>query len=95
MHCSCAMTSPSVTSPIAGEGADVDGVERDGAEREGGIAESDCLDRNCASLRFTVAVSMAHMKVKWLDKGKGKEKWRKILVIAKGKMSLLRDTESK
>ena len=37
---------------------------------------------------------MAHMKVKWLDAGKGTEKWRKILVIAKGKMSLSRDTES-
>ena len=95
MHCSCAMTSPSVTSPIAGEGADVDGAERDGAEREGGIAESDCLDRNCALLRFTVAVSMAHMKVKWLDKGKGIEKWRNILMIAEGKMSLSRDAESR
>ena len=95
MHCNCAMTSPSVTSPIAGEGADVDGAERDGAEREGGIAESDCLDRNCASLRFTVTASMAYMKVKWSDKGKGTEKWRKILVIAERKMSLSWDAESK
>ena len=73
----------------------MDGAKQDGAEWEGGAVESNYLNRNCASLRFTVAVSMAHMKVKWLDKGKGKEKWRKILVIAKGKMSLLRDTESK
>ena len=84
------MTLLSITSPIAKEGADVDG-----AEQKGGSTESDCLKRNCASLHFTVAVSMAHMKVKWSDKGKGIEKWRKILVIAKGKMSLLRDTESK
>ena len=81
MHYSYAMTSPSVTSPIAEEGADVDG-----AEREGEAAKFDCLDRNCASLCFTVAVSMAYMKVKWSDKGKGTEKWRKILVIAEGKM---------
>ena len=73
----------------------MDGAERDGAKREGGSAESDCLDRNCASLHFTVAVSMAHMTVKWSDKGKGTEKWCKILVIAEGKMSLSRDAESK
>ena len=88
MFYSYAMSSSSVTSPIAEEGADVDGAERDGAEREGGAVESNCLDRNCASLRFTVVASMAHMKVKWLDKGKGIEKWRKILVIAEEKMSL-------
>ena len=84
------MMSPSVTSPIEEEGADVDG-----AKREGGAAESDCLDRNCASLRFTVVASMAHMKVKWSDKGKGTEKWRKILVIAEGKISLSWDIESR
>ena len=70
MRCSCAMMSPSVTSPIVKEEADVDGVERDGAEWEGGAAESDYLYQNYASLRFTVAASMAHMKVKWSDKGK-------------------------
>ena len=64
------MTSPSVTSPIAEEGVDVDGAERDGAEQEGGAVESDCLDRNYASVCFTVVASMAHMKVKWSDKGK-------------------------
>ena len=58
------MMSLSITSPIAEEGADVDGVELDEAEREGGAVESDCLDRNCASIRFTVAASMAHMKMK-------------------------------
>ena len=75
MRCSYAITSSSVTSPIVEEEADVGGVERDGAERdeaerEGGAVESNCLDRNCASLRFTVVASMAHMKVKWSDKGK-------------------------
>ena len=73
----------------------MDGAERDGAEWEGGLAASDCLDRNYTSLRFTVVASMAHMKVKWLDKGKGTEKWRKILVIAEENMSLSRDTKSK
>ena len=90
MRCSCAMMSPSVTSPIEEEGVDVDG-----AEREGGATESDCLDQNCALLHFMVAASMAYMKVKWLDKGKGTEKWRKILVIVEGKMSLSRDVESR
>ena len=73
----------------------MDGVERDEDEREGGVAESDYLDRNSASLHFTIVVSMAHMKVKWSDKGKGTEKWRKILVIVEGKMSLSRDAESR
>ena len=95
MRCSCAMMSQSVTLPIEEEEADVDGAEQDGAEREGGAAESDCLDRNCTSLRFMVAASMAHMKVMWLDKGKEAEKWCKILVIAEGKMSLSRDTKSR
>ena len=57
----------------------MDGAEQDGDEREGGVVESDCFDRNCTSLRFMVVASMAHMKVKWSDKGKGTEKWRKIL----------------
>ena len=35
------------------------------------------------------------MMVKWLEEGKGTEKWRKILVIVEGKMSLSRDAESK
>ena len=75
------------------EGADVGRAERDGVGWEGG-AEFCCRDLNCASLRFTVAASMAHMKVKGSDAEEGTEKWRKILVIAEGKMSLSRDTES-
>ena len=35
-----------------------------------------------------VAASMAHMIEKWSKEGKGTEKWHKIRVIAKGKMSL-------
>ena len=31
---------------------------------------------------------MAHMIEKWLEEGKGIEKWHRIRVIAKGKMSL-------
>ena len=38
---------------------------------------------------------MAHIMVKWSEDEKGTKKWRKILVIAEGKMSLLRDVESK
>ena len=87
--------SPSVTSPIEEEEADVDGAERDGVEWEGGAVESDCLDQNCASLRFMVVASMAHMKVKWSNKGKGTKKWHKILVIAEGKMRLLWDAKSR
>ena len=94
MRCSYAMTSPKDTSPKE-EGADADGVDWDGVELEEGAAESVCCDRNWASLRLTVALSMAHMMEKWSDEGKGTEKWRRILVIAEGKISLSRDTESK
>ena len=72
----------------------MDGVDRDGAEWEGGAIDPDCLNRNCASLRLTIAQSMAHTKVKWSDDGKGTEKWHKILMIAEGKMSLSQDVES-
>ena len=88
------MMSPSDTSLIEDEGMDVDRGNRDGVEREGGAANLDCLDLNCASLRLTVVLSMAHTKVKWSDAGKRIEKWRKILVIAQGKMSLSQDIES-
>ena len=81
-------------SLVEEEGADVDGVDRDGAKWEKGAADLDCLDLNCTSLRLTVAASMAHIKKKWLDTRKGTKKWRKILVIAEGKMSLSQDTES-
>ena len=84
------MMSSRDTSLVEEEGANVDGSEQDGAEREGGAADSDCLDLNCTSLRLTVAVSMSHMTEKWLDEGKGGEKWHKIRVIAGGKMSLSR-----
>ena len=49
----------------------------------------------CTSPHFTVAASMAHMKVKWSNKGKGTEKWCKILMIAEGKMSLSQVAKSK
>ena len=75
------------------ERADVGRSKRDGVGQEGGV-ESCYRDLNCTSLHFTVAASMAHMKVKELDAGKGTEKWRKILVIAEGKMSLSRDAKS-
>ena len=82
------MMSPSVTSPIEEEGADEDGAERDGVEQEGKVAESDYRDLNCASLCLMIAASMAHMTEKWSEEGKGTKKWRKISVIAEGKMSL-------
>ena len=55
------MMSLRVTSLVEEEGANVDEVDQDGAEREGGAADPDCLDLNCASLRLTVAMSMAHI----------------------------------
>ena len=88
------MTSPKDTSPEE-EGADADGVDRDGAEREEGAVESVCRNRNWASLRLTIAYSMVHMMEKWSDEGKGTEKWRRILVIAEGKISLSWNAESK
>ena len=88
MCCSCAMMSPSDTSLKEEEGVDVDGANRDGVEREGGAAESVSRDLNYASLRLTIAASMVHMTEKWVEEGKGTEKWHKILVIANGKMSL-------
>ena len=88
MRCSCVMMSTSATSLVEEEGAVVDGAERDGAEREGGATEFDCRDLNCTLLHLTVVASMAHMTEKWLEEGKGTEKWHKICVIAEGKMSL-------
>ena len=87
--------SPKVTSPEEDGGADVDGAERDGAKQEGGAAGFERRDRSWASLYLMVAKSMAHMTVKWSEEGKGTEKWHKILVIAKGKMNLSRDAESR
>ena len=54
------MMSPKDTSLVEEEGADVGQAERDGVGREGG-EESCYRDLNCASLRFTVVASMAHM----------------------------------
>ena len=87
------MMSSRDTSLIEKEGADVDGADQDGVERLKEVTNPDCLKLNC-SLHLTVAASMAHMLVKWSDAGKGIEKWRKILVIAEGRMSLSRDVES-
>ena len=82
------MMSPKDTSLEEEEGADVGRSKRDGG------VESCCRDLNCASQHFMVVASMAHMKVKGLDVAKGMEKWRTILMIAEGKMSLSRDAES-
>ena len=62
--------SPSDTSLVKEEGVNVDGVEWDGAEQEGGATESDCCDLNYASLRLTVAASIAHIIEKWSEEGK-------------------------
>ena len=70
MCCSCAMMSLSDISLEEEEGADVDGTDRDEAKWEGRAAKSDCRDLNCASLRLTVAASMAHMTEKWSKEGK-------------------------
>ena len=58
--------------------AEEKGVEVDGAEGVGRVTDLDCLEQNYALL-----ISR-----------KGIEKWRKILVIAKRKMSLSRVVES-
>ena len=87
------MMSLRVTSLEEEEGADVDEADRDGVERVKEVANPNRLNLNC-SLHLTVAASMAHTLVKWLDAGKGTEKWRKILVIVEGKMSLSWDVVS-
>ena len=87
------MMSPKDTSLEEEVAVDVGRVEQDGIGWEGGV-ESYCRNLNCASLCFMVVASMVHMKVKGSDAGEGTEKWRKILVIAEGNMSLSRDTES-
>ena len=90
MRCNCAMMSPSDTSLEEEEGVDMDGADRDEAEQEGGATKSVCHDLNYASLRLTIAASMAHMTEKLVEEGKGTEKLCKIHVIAEGKMSLSR-----
>ena len=65
------MMSPRVISPEEEEGADMDGTKQDRAEQKGRAVESVFRDLNCASLRLTVAASMAHMTEKWSEEGKG------------------------
>ena len=89
MRTSCAMMSSRVTLLIKEKEVDVDG-----AIEVGGIAILDHLERSYTSLRLMVAASMAHMTWKWLETRKVTEKWRRILVIAEGKMSLSRVTVS-
>ena len=72
-----------VTPLVEEEGAEVDGVEG-----VGGAINPDRLEHSCALLRLIVVVLMAHITWKWSEMGKGTEKWRKIIVIAEGKMSL-------
>ena len=71
----------------------MDRVYQDGIGRVG-AAESIYRNLNCASLCLIVVASMAHMTWKGSNMEKGMEKWRKILVIAKEKMSLSQDIES-
>ena len=83
------MITSRVTPP-----AEEEGVEVDGAEGVGGAAVLDRLECSCTSLLLMVAASMAHITWKWLETGKGTEKWCKILMIAEGKTSLSRVTVS-
>ena len=64
MHCSCAMIASRVTPPVDEEGADVEE-----AKEAGRVAVSicGCFGRSWASLRLTIAASMAHMT----ERGRG------------------------
>ena len=88
------MMSPNDILLVEKEGVDVDRANQDGAKRVE-AAESVCRDLNYTLLHLTVAAFMAHMIWKGSDMGKWMEKWRKILVIVEGKMSLSRDAESR
>ena len=79
------MMASSVMPPIEDEGA-----EMDEAVEAGGVAISvqGRLGLSCALLHRMVAASMAHITEKWGDSGKETEKWRRICVIAEGKMNL-------
>ena len=88
------MMSPRVTLTVEDKEVNMDRANRDGAEWEGRAADPDCLDLNYASLRLSAMASMAHKKVKWSNARQGTEKWRMILVIGKGKMSLSQDAKS-
>ena len=88
------MMSPNDILLVEKEGVDVDRADRDRAKQVE-AAESICRDLNYTLLRLTVVAFMAHMIWKGSDMGKGMEKWRKILVIVEGKMSLSRDAKSR
>ena len=79
------MIASRVTPPVEEEGAKVDE-----AEGMGGAANPDRFEHSYVSLCLTVVASMTHITWKWPKMGKGTEKWRKILVIAEGKMNLSR-----
>ena len=83
--------SPKDTSLVEEEGADMGRAGRNGVRWEGCV-ESCYRDLNYTSLRFMVAASMAHMN--GLDAEEGTKKWRKILVIVEGNMSLSWDAKS-
>ena len=85
MSTSYAMMSSRVTPLVEEEGANVDR-----AIEARGIVIPNRLKRSYALFCLMVAASMAHMTWKWSETGKGIEKWRKIIVIAEWKMSLLR-----
>ena len=78
------MITSRVTPPAKEKEAEVDG-----AEGVGGAADLDHLECSYTSLLLKIVASMAHITWKWSEMGKGIEKWRKILMIAEGKMSLL------
>ena len=83
------MIASRVTAPVEEKG-----VEVDGAEGVGRVTDLDCLEQNYALLRLMVVAFIAPIMWKWSNRGKGIEKWRKILAIAEGKMSLSRVAES-
>ena len=70
------------------KGVDVGRVERDGVGREGGEEKGVHLTTFYSSDVYGTHVS------KGVDVGGRPVKWRKILVIVEGKMSLSRDAES-
>ena len=68
------MIASRVIPPVEEEGAKVDG-----AEGMGGAANPDRLEHSYVSLCLTIAASMTHITWKWLEMGKGTEKWCEIL----------------
>lgn len=74
-----------VTPPAEDNEVEVDGAVE---AKEVTVSVRGCLSLSYASLRQTIATSMALITMKRGDLGKETEKWRKSLVIAEGKMSL-------